>query len=92
MDFMYDKEGNPYLLEMNMNPALFCDTDVQTKVIPPMMKEVIGIVLQENKDMFKDKQGSIKFNDVYGNAHLDQTKCGWDVVIDEKNNVYCADM
>jgi D-alanine-D-alanine ligase-like ATP-grasp enzyme len=55
MDFMYDKEGNPYLLEMNMNPALFCDTDVQTKVIPPMMKEVVGIVLQENKEMFKDK-------------------------------------
>lgn len=49
-----------------MNPALFCDTDVQTKVIPPMMKEVIGIVLQENKDMFKDKWNGMKWKDVYG--------------------------
>lgn len=47
-----------------MNPALFCDTDVQTKVIPPMMKETIGIVLQENQDMFPDKWGSLKFKDV----------------------------
>jgi len=52
------------LLEMNMNPALFCDTDVQTKVIPPMMKETVGIVLQENKHMFPDKWGSVKFKDV----------------------------
>jgi len=51
---------------MNMNPALFCDTDVQTKIIPPMMRETIGIVLHENKDMFKEKWGSMNWDTIYG--------------------------
>lgn len=68
-----------------MNPALFCDTDVQSKVIPPMMKETIGIVLNENKHMFPDKWGSVKHKEVFG-GEIDWKRFGWDTVIDEKNN------
>jgi len=51
VDFMFDAAGNPYILEMNMNPALFCDTDVQTQVIPVVMKGVVEIVLSSHNNI-----------------------------------------
>jgi len=36
---------------MNMNPALFCDTDVQTQIIPDVMKGVIEIVLSSHNKL-----------------------------------------
>ena len=44
-DFILDQYLNPYLLELNSNPALFTDVDVLNQVITPMMNDVLEIVL-----------------------------------------------
>lgn len=39
---------NPYLLEINSNPAIFTDVPVLNKVITKMMNETLDIVLNQN--------------------------------------------
>jgi D-alanine-D-alanine ligase-like ATP-grasp enzyme len=36
-DFILDEQLNPYLLEINSNPALFTDTNVLKQVITPLI-------------------------------------------------------
>jgi D-alanine-D-alanine ligase-like ATP-grasp enzyme len=36
-DFILDEQLNPYLLEINSNPALFTDTNVLEQVITPLI-------------------------------------------------------
>lgn len=50
-DFMLDDKLNPYLIEININPALFTDTSVQTKVIPKVVDDLIDIVLKVHKPL-----------------------------------------
>ena len=48
-DFLLDDKLNPYLIEVNINPAIFTDTSVQTKVIPKVVDDLIDIVLKVHK-------------------------------------------
>lgn len=43
----------PYLLEVNTNPALFLDTTVQKEVIPPVLNSTLDIALQ----LFAEPEG-----------------------------------
>ena len=43
-----DSNLNPYLLEINSNPAIFTDVPVLNKVITKMMNQTIDIVLNQN--------------------------------------------
>jgi D-alanine-D-alanine ligase-like ATP-grasp enzyme len=36
-DFMLDKQLNPYLLEINMNPAMFLDTTTMEEMLPKLI-------------------------------------------------------
>ena len=45
-DFLVSKQLKPYLLEVNTNPALFTDTEVQKEIIPPVVKNSLDIVLK----------------------------------------------
>jgi len=49
-DILIDDKFNPYLIELNTNPALFLDTKVQTEVIPEVMKKTLDLVLSINED------------------------------------------
>jgi hypothetical protein len=44
-DFMLDKACNPQLLEINVNPALFLDTEVQAAIIPSLIKDICNMAL-----------------------------------------------
>jgi tubulin--tyrosine ligase like protein 10 len=44
-DFMLDDKLNPYLLEINCNPALFTDTLVQKEIMPKLVEDVCDIAI-----------------------------------------------
>ena len=44
-DFIVDSEGKPYLLEVNTNPAMFTDTQVQKEIIPPLAENTLNVSL-----------------------------------------------
>ena len=48
-DFMVDDNMQAQLLEVNTNPALFCDTEVQSEVIPKCVDATIGYVLKTHE-------------------------------------------
>ena len=45
-DFLVDEALNPYLIEINVNPALFTDTSVQKELLPRLVDETVGIALR----------------------------------------------
>lgn len=38
-DFILDSELNPYLLEVNINPAMFLDTPVLEQMLPKLIND-----------------------------------------------------
>ena len=42
-DFLLDEDLNPYLIEININPALFTDTSTQKKIIPKLVNDTVQI-------------------------------------------------
>jgi len=44
-DFMLDDQLRPHLLEINVNPALFTDTDVQKELIPKLVEDVSAMAV-----------------------------------------------
>ena len=49
-DIMIDDNYNPYLIELNTNPALFLDTKVQSEIIPEVMKKTLDLILSINEN------------------------------------------
>ena len=45
-DFIIDDELNLQLIEINVNPALFTDTDVQKAILPKLIDDSIAMVLK----------------------------------------------
>lgn len=48
-DFLLDENLNPYLIEININPALFTDTSTQKKVIPKVIDDMVELTLRLHK-------------------------------------------
>lgn len=44
-DILVDHNLQPYLLEVNTNPAMFTDTQVQKELLPPLMRNTLKVVL-----------------------------------------------
>lgn len=47
-DFMIDQRGKVYLIEVNVNPAIFTDTSTQTRIITKVVEDTIKITLGLN--------------------------------------------
>ena len=45
LDFMLDDALNPYLIEINTNPAIFCNTKVQKSMMPKLVDDVVKLGL-----------------------------------------------
>lgn len=44
-DFMLDDKLNPYLIEINTNPAMFTDTSAQKELLPKLIEDVIKMAI-----------------------------------------------
>jgi tubulin monoglycylase TTLL3/8 len=44
-DILVGDDLQPYLLEVNTNPAMFTDTKVQKEMLPKLMRNTLGLVL-----------------------------------------------
>jgi hypothetical protein len=47
-DFMIDQQGKVYLIEVNVNPAIFTDTTTQDQIITKVVGDSIKIVMEIN--------------------------------------------
>lgn len=45
-DIIVSNDLQPYLLEVNTNPAMFTDTKVQKELLPVLMKNTLDTVLE----------------------------------------------
>lgn len=48
---MLDDKLNPYLIEINTNPALFTDTEVLKNLIPKLTDDVVAMALAVHKPL-----------------------------------------
>ena len=44
-DFLIDDQLNPYLIEVNINPALYTDTQVQKDLLPKLVDDIVKMSL-----------------------------------------------
>ena len=44
-DFLIDDQLNPYLIEVNTNPALYTDTQVQKDLLPKLVDDIVKMSL-----------------------------------------------
>ena len=44
-DFLIDDNLNPYLIEINVNPALYTDTQVQKDLLPKLVDDIVKMAL-----------------------------------------------
>lgn len=49
-DVMMDDSGKPFLLEININPALFTDTTTQAQLLPRLVEDTVKVVLGIHED------------------------------------------
>ncbi len=46
LDFLIDSNMNPYLIEVNTNPALFTDSSAQKYLLPKLVDDVINLSIK----------------------------------------------
>jgi predicted ATP-grasp superfamily ATP-dependent carboligase len=44
-DFLLDDNLNPYLIEINTNPAIYTDTQVQKDLLPKLVDDIVKMSL-----------------------------------------------
>ena len=44
-DFLIDDKLNPYLIEVNVNPAIYTDTNVQKELLPKLVDDIVKMTL-----------------------------------------------
>jgi len=45
-DILIDDQLNPYLIEINTNPAMFTDTQVQKEMLPKLVDDVVKMAIE----------------------------------------------
>lgn len=48
-DFMLDDQLNPYMLEVNMNPAMFLDTNCMKELLPKIVHDCCNLAVEIHK-------------------------------------------
>ena len=69
-DFMLDDELNPYLLEINCNPALFTDTEVQKDIMPKLVEDVCDLAIGVHANIGETESTVEKIREVIASANL----------------------
>lgn len=69
-DFMIDSEMKVWLIEVNINPALFTNCNVLKSVLPPMIKETLNIVVEvfdkkKRRDNILPITNAVSFEPIY---------------------------
>ena len=58
-DFMLDKKLNPFLLEVNMNPAMFLDTLTMEDMLPKLIKDVCTLAVEIHKPHARESSSEV---------------------------------
>jgi D-alanine-D-alanine ligase-like ATP-grasp enzyme len=58
-DFMLDNKLNPYLLEVNMNPAMFLDTLTMEEMLPKLIKDVCTLAVEIHKPYARESSSEV---------------------------------
>lgn len=45
-DILIDDQLDPYLIEINTNPAMFTDTQVQKEMLPKLVDDVVKMAIE----------------------------------------------
>ena len=69
-DFLIDEELNPWLLEINTNPALFTDTTVQNNLLPKLVQDTLDVELRINNMM--EMEGDIVTGTGYSTMYVEE--------------------
>lgn len=57
-DFMLDAQLNPYLLEVNMNPAMFLDTQTMEEMLPKLVQDCCTMAVEIHKPLAKESNSA----------------------------------
>ena len=58
-DFMLDNKLNPFLLEVNMNPAMFLDTLTMEDMLPKLIKDVCTLAVEIHKPHARESSSEV---------------------------------
>lgn len=76
-DFMIDENLNPYLIEINTNPALFTDTSAQKDMLPKLVEDVVKMTLDIHQ--FGKKEGTEEVLTLI-NSGLKETQLSYEII------------
>ena len=76
-DFLVDENLNPYLIEINTNPALFTDTQVQKDLLPKLVEDIVKMALGVHK--FGKTEGKEEVEELLSNG-LNDNQLKYDVI------------
>lgn len=65
-DFLVDDNLNPFLIEINTNPALFTDTQVQKELLPKLVDDIVKMALGVHK--FGKTEGKEEVEELLNNG------------------------
>lgn len=82
LDFMLDDKLNPQLIEVNVNPALFTDTQVQKEMLPKLVDDTIKLGLQLHPAGQKDGCEAVK--NFVEEGGVKELSLGWDIIYHDK--------
>ena len=58
-DFMLDNKLNPFLLEVNLNPAMFLDTLTMEDMLPKLIKDVCTLAVEIHKPYARESSSEV---------------------------------
>ncbi len=80
-DFLLDDALNPYLIEINTNPAIYTDTQVQKDLLPKLVEDIVKMSLEVHT--YGNNVGSLEVQKLL-EAGMAENQCEYQVLYTEK--------
>lgn len=80
-DFLLDDALNPYLIEINTNPAIYTDTQVQKDLLPKLVEDIVKMSLEVHT--YGKNEGSLEVQKLL-EAGIAENQCQYQVLYTEK--------
>ena len=80
-DFLLDDALNPYLIEINTNPAIYTDTQVQKDLLPKLVEDSVKMSLEVHT--YGKNEGSLEVQKLL-EAGMAENQCQYQVLYTEK--------